>query len=231
MPGERANAASLIHQRAPRAPDPAKPWLAFLEITEKPLLRWISSRFRGSRSGVLDCFFVIAHDRRRILRFNVTTSDPPVDRSAVVRSVSIWVNSQVSDLRPRCEVRVGDSSGRSIPENHPEPNFFRESLGKRCCGAVQPSEETAQPCDSENAVREPLFMQHSPHCLPQVELGGEQHQLYVVSKKGTVQPTGRGPTGKTPHCYAGYGFESCRPSQVLEVNRRKTRFFTHPTRN
>ncbi len=59
-------------RKAPRNPEPAKRWLAFLcnhreAITAMDFLTVPTLTFR-----LLHCFFVISHDRRRILHFGVT---------------------------------------------------------------------------------------------------------------------------------------------------------------
>ena len=48
--------------------------------------------------GVLYCFFVIRHERRRILHFNITKpSDKQLDHAAVAGGVSVWGGSQISN--------------------------------------------------------------------------------------------------------------------------------------
>jgi putative transposase len=59
-------------RRAPRDPDPAKRWLAFLRNQREAIAAMDFSTVPTIAFGVLYCFFVISHDRRRILHFNVT---------------------------------------------------------------------------------------------------------------------------------------------------------------
>ena len=59
-------------KRAPRTPDPARPWLAFLRNHREAIAAMDFFTVPTVTFGVLYCFFVISYDRRRILHFNVT---------------------------------------------------------------------------------------------------------------------------------------------------------------
>ena len=59
-------------RRAPRDPEPAKRWLAFLRNHREAIAAMDFFTVPTITFGVLYCFFVISHDRRRILHFNVT---------------------------------------------------------------------------------------------------------------------------------------------------------------
>jgi putative transposase len=59
-------------RRAPRDPEPAKRWLAFLRNHREAIAAMDFFTVPTVTFGVLYCFFVIGHDRRRILHFNVT---------------------------------------------------------------------------------------------------------------------------------------------------------------
>jgi len=59
-------------KRAPRDPEPAQRWLAFLRNHRKAIVAMDFFAVPTITFGVLYCFFVISHDRRRILHFNVT---------------------------------------------------------------------------------------------------------------------------------------------------------------
>ena len=59
-------------RKAPRIPKPAKRWAAFLNNHHEAIAAMDFFTAPTLTFGVLYCFFVIAHDRRRILRFNVT---------------------------------------------------------------------------------------------------------------------------------------------------------------
>jgi len=59
-------------RKAPRDPEPAKPWATFLSNHREAIAAMDFFTMPTLTFGVLYCFFVIAHDRRRILHFNVT---------------------------------------------------------------------------------------------------------------------------------------------------------------
>ena len=59
-------------RRAPRDPDPVKRWLTFLRNHREAIAAIDFFTVPTLTFGVLYCFFVIGHDRRKILHFNVT---------------------------------------------------------------------------------------------------------------------------------------------------------------
>ncbi len=59
-------------KRAPRDPELAKRWLAFLRNHREAIAAMDFFTVPTITFGMLYCFFVISHDRRRILHFNVT---------------------------------------------------------------------------------------------------------------------------------------------------------------
>jgi putative transposase len=59
-------------RRAPRSPDLVKRWLAFLRNHREAIAAMDFFTVPTLTFGVLYCFFVIGHDRRKILHFNVT---------------------------------------------------------------------------------------------------------------------------------------------------------------
>jgi transposase InsO family protein len=59
-------------RRAPRDPEPAKRWLTFLHDHREAIAAMDFFTVPTITFDVLYCFFVIGHDRRRILYFNVT---------------------------------------------------------------------------------------------------------------------------------------------------------------
>ena len=58
--------------RAPKNPEPAQRWKAFLHNHREAIAAMDFFTVSTVTFGVLYCFFVIAHDRRRILHLNVT---------------------------------------------------------------------------------------------------------------------------------------------------------------
>jgi putative transposase len=59
-------------RRAPRDPDSVKQWLTFLRNHREAIAAMDFFTVPTLTFGVLYCFFVIGHDRRKILHFNVT---------------------------------------------------------------------------------------------------------------------------------------------------------------
>ena len=76
-------------KRAPKDPDPAKRWLAFLRNHREAIAAMDFFTVPTATFGVIYCFFVIAHDRRRILRFKVTK-----------HPTSLWVVQQLREAFP-----------------------------------------------------------------------------------------------------------------------------------
>jgi hypothetical protein len=76
-------------KRAPRDPDPAKRWLAFLRNHREAIAAMDSFTVPAITFGVLYCFFVISHDRRRFLHVNVTK-----------HPTSGWITPQLREAFP-----------------------------------------------------------------------------------------------------------------------------------
>ena len=75
--------------RAPRAPEPAKRWAAFLSNHREAIAAMDFFTVPTVTFGMLYCFFVISHDRRRILHCNVTQHPS-----------SAWVSQQLREAFP-----------------------------------------------------------------------------------------------------------------------------------
>ena len=76
-------------RKAPRNPEPAKRWAAFLSNHREAIAAMDFFTVPTLTFGVLYCFFVIAHDRRRILHCNVTK-----------HPTSAWVVQQLREAFP-----------------------------------------------------------------------------------------------------------------------------------
>jgi transposase InsO family protein len=76
-------------RKAPRDPEPAKRWAAFLSNHREAIAAMDFFTVPTLTFGVLYCFFVITHDRRRILHFNVTR-----------HPTSAWVIQQLREAFP-----------------------------------------------------------------------------------------------------------------------------------
>src|SRR5258706_4323768 len=76
-------------KRAPRDPEPAKRWLTFLRNHREAIAAMDFFTVPTITFSVLYCFFVISHDRRRILHFNVTK-----------HPTSSWIIQQLREAFP-----------------------------------------------------------------------------------------------------------------------------------
>ena len=76
-------------KRSPRGPDQAKCWLIFLRNHREAIAAMDFFTVPTITFGVLYCLFVIAHDRRRILHFNVTK-----------HPTSLWTVQQLREAFP-----------------------------------------------------------------------------------------------------------------------------------
>jgi len=76
-------------RRAPRNPDVGKRWLAFLRNHREAIAAMDFFTVPTITFGVLYCFFVIGHDRRKILRYNVTRNPN-----------ALWIVQQLREAWP-----------------------------------------------------------------------------------------------------------------------------------
>ena len=76
-------------KRAPRSPEPAKRWLAFLRNHREAIAAMDFFTVPTLTFNVLYCFFIISHDRRRIVQFNVSR-----------HPTSSWIVQQLREAFP-----------------------------------------------------------------------------------------------------------------------------------
>jgi putative transposase len=76
-------------KRAPREPEPAKRWIAFLSNHREAIAAMDFFTVPTITFGVLYCFFVINHDRRWIVHFNITK-----------HPTSMWIVQQLREAFP-----------------------------------------------------------------------------------------------------------------------------------
>src|ERR1022692_1147584 len=76
-------------RRAPRNPEPAKRWLSFLHNHSEAIAAMDFFTVPTVTFNLLYCFFIISHDRRRILHFNVTP-----------HPTSSWIVQQLREAFP-----------------------------------------------------------------------------------------------------------------------------------
>ena len=76
-------------RRAPRDPEPAKRWLTFLRNHREAIAAMDFFTVPSITFHMLYCFFIIGHDRRRILHFNVTKGPS-----------AMWIAQQLREAFP-----------------------------------------------------------------------------------------------------------------------------------
>ena len=76
-------------RKAPRSPEPAKRWAAFLSNHREAVAAMDFFTVPTLTFGTLCCFFVIAHDRRQVLHYNITKHPS-----------SSWVTQQLREAFP-----------------------------------------------------------------------------------------------------------------------------------
>jgi hypothetical protein len=129
-------------KRAPKDPQPAKRWLAFLRNHREAIAAMDFFPVPTLTFGVLYCFFIIGHDRRRILHFNVTRHPTSTWIVQQLREAfPLRFRAQISPIRPRCEVRIGSARVDPLAEHDTGPYLDSESLakwGRRALGRKLP---------------------------------------------------------------------------------------------
>jgi len=122
-------------RRAPRDPEPAKRWLAFLRNHREAIAAMDLFTVPTITFGVLYCLLVIDHGRRRILRFNVTR-----------HPTSSWIVQQLREAFPYQlapsflifdrDVKYGCDGSGAVDGNEFGSDLFPEPLAEWNCGAL-----------------------------------------------------------------------------------------------
>jgi hypothetical protein len=135
-------------QRAPRNPEPAKRWLTFLRNHRELIAAMDFFTVPTFTFGVLYCFFVVAHDRRRILHFNVTRTP-----------TSSWVVQQLREAFPYDsthkylifdrDAKFGFEVIEAVKAFGSKPVRTSFRLAERCCRTLggELSTRPARSCD------------------------------------------------------------------------------------
>jgi len=76
-------------QKAPKNPEPVRRWQAFIDNHREAIAAMDFFTVPTITFGVLYCFFVISHDRRRILHCNVTR-----------HPTGLWITQQLREASP-----------------------------------------------------------------------------------------------------------------------------------
>jgi putative transposase len=119
-------------RKAPRDPEPAKRWLAFLRNHREAIAAMDFFTVPTLTFSVFYCLFIISHDRRRVLHFNVTR-----------HPTSEWIVQQLREAFPcdstvkflvfdrDAKVWIGSSISTSVDEDPCCPNLIWKPLAKR----------------------------------------------------------------------------------------------------
>ena len=122
-------------KRAPKDPQPAKRWLAFLRNHREAIAAMDFFTVPTLTFGVLYCFFIISHDRRRILHFNVTR-----------HPTSTWIVQQLREAFPY------DSAPRFLLFDHDAKYGFQVPATIRSMNIT--AVRTSVGCPWQNGVAE-----------------------------------------------------------------------------
>jgi hypothetical protein len=118
-------------RKAPRTPKPAKRWAAFLNNHHEAIAAMDFFTAPTLTFGVLYCFFVIAHDRRRILHFNVKK-----------HPTAAWVVQQLREAFPY------DSAPKYLIFDR-GPQFSKEVIDTAKSFVIQPKGTSFSPSPKE----------------------------------------------------------------------------------
>ena len=124
-------------RRAPRNPDPVKRWLTFLRNHREAIAAMNYFTVPTLTFGVLYCFFVIGHDRRKILHLQCDAKSPcSLGCTAIARNIGLQRAAQILDLRPRRQVWRRGGFGCEGHGKRANSHGFSQSVAERCCGAL-----------------------------------------------------------------------------------------------
>jgi putative transposase len=151
-------------RQAPRTPDPAQRWLTFLRNHREAIAAMDFFTVPTLTFGVLYCFFIIGHDRRKILRCNVTRNPH-----------ALWIVQQLREAWPYKpahrfllfdrDAKFGDDVVTSAQEMASEPvrTAFSQSLAERSGRALggKLPEAAHETCWITNRPECPLFIRGS----------------------------------------------------------------------
>ena len=114
-----------------------KGWLTFLQNHREAIAAMDFFTVLTITFGVLYCFFVISHDRRKILRFSVTRHPNAFwDRAAAARRVALFVDTQLLAVRPRHKVTQEGGNGCESDGKQIHAYGLSQPMAKRRRGAL-----------------------------------------------------------------------------------------------
>jgi putative transposase len=150
-------------RKAPKDPGPAKRWMTFLNNHREAIAAMDFFNMPTLRFSVLYCFFVIAHDRRRILHLNVTKHPN-----------SAWVTQQMRKTFPY------ESAPRYLIFDRAE-NFNQEVVSTVKSFGIEPK-RTAYRSPWQNGVAERWVGNVRRDLLDHVIVLNERHLKRLMSE-------------------------------------------------
>src|SRR5712664_2956262 len=103
-------------QKAPRDPEKRNRWKAFLKNHREAIAAMDFFTVHTVTFGILYCFFLIAHDRRRILHFNVTRNGKQAQENFIPKPLAEWSCRALGGELPPRFARSCDRAQREAPE-------------------------------------------------------------------------------------------------------------------
>ena len=107
-------------------------------VTPRTVVNWRRAGFRLYWTfGVLYCFFVIGHDRRKILHLNVTRNPSALWVVQQLReAMGLPTAAQILAIRPRRKVWSRGGFGCEGHGKRANSHGLSQSVAERCCGAL-----------------------------------------------------------------------------------------------
>jgi putative transposase len=160
-------------RRAPRSPEPAKRWAALLSNHREAIVAMDFFTVPTLTFGVLYCFFVIAHDRERILHCNVTR-----------HPISAWIMQQLLETFPY------DSSSQYLILDS-ATNFNQKVISTVKTLGIEPKRTSFQ-SPWQNGVAEHWAGNCCCDLLDHAILLNQRHlKRLCMSRSATITKTGR----------------------------------------
>src|SRR5258708_29380227 len=121
-------------KRAPRDPELARRWLAFVRNHRDAIAAMDFFTVPTVTFKLLYCLFIISHGSAPdSARERHPPSHQHLDRAAAKRSLSLRISSQIPSLRSRPKIRPGSTRCPSLPANHVRANRDPKPLAKTSC--------------------------------------------------------------------------------------------------
>ena len=189
-------------KKTPRSPEPAKRWAAFLSNHREVIAAMDFFTVPTLTFGVLYCFFVIAHDRRRILHHNATR-----------HPTSAWVIQQLREAFPY------DSAPEYLVFDRGS-NFNEEVIDVIKSFGVQPK-QTSFRSPWQNGVAERWVGTCRHDLLDQVIVLNERHLKRLMREFVRYYHEDRTHLGLGKQTPAGREVTECRQmsSKILSIPR------------